>query len=337
MPAVKQEPSQVHTTFVERPIELFKRDNSLFGTLLTRYSGFKLMEEACYAGFMTRPVQIYYFGNEQIFWSPRLRVHPLFTHNQIESTSLSSLSYTVEEQTYSILSTIILTTKSEVSETKTAYQDFLSFEFYIANLSNLDKIIFSGNIQRLRVFLKENQNNIKNLLDTIPRLQIVSTPSIRFSSQVLVFNVQSKEYIGTDVARRRLVPVTNYISTLDLAILSKSHNPEIYTLLITEFVLSLNTDPRAIEQLIEILKSQASYFDAMRQTSNAITYLKNLIEESIKRNGEVRVERWLEDSELPKKIPEPDRKSFKEYLDSRFTIDDEEKQLITGIRNIKKF
>jgi hypothetical protein len=347
---LKQKNTQAQKSFLERPIEFFNRINepsfgsilgsSILGTLMTKFAGFRLLEEVIspsptISTTKNRGTQIYYFGNQQIFWAPGL------THlacNKIEAVVNLCIELPAKENQCDIITKNSLVTTSEPSEGEPPIrQRIINFEFNLHNVSALDLLILKGDLVKIQDFLKNHHEKLKNLAITEQRIKTVSILDDDLTFKIFVFDVEAKKYTANLIPMRCLEPITTNISTLDLAILVREQKPEVHSLLVTELVLSLNTDPKVIEQFAVLLKTQQSAFDKFRSKSKAMEYLTDILALSIQRNGAIKVEMWIDNVRLAQHLPEADKEAFREYVLNKFVTDDVEKQLSPSGRLRKVF
>lgn len=328
---LKQTDPQTQNTklFTEKPLQIFNNQhiplNGVFKDLLTQYSGLRLLEEESGSGLMTRGAQVYYFGNVQVFQIPSMFYHPLFTLNNIKATLEDYDETRSKNGQYNISLSVALITESEVRE-KLVRQRFLEFDFTITNASALDLLIMKGKFDELKTFLKENVHGHQSFLSIEPRIKISSCVGDKSRSNLLVFNSAFKTFDNQPVSRRDLPIIDTMLSTLDLVMQLRAKNPEIYNLLITEYILSLNNAPIVIERFVALFSSKRSSFDAIRSKSSLMQYLTNILDLAIERNGAVKVDQWIDNVKLSKHIPETDRPAFEDYMATRFMVDDVEMQ-----------
>lgn len=328
---LKQTEPQTQNTklFTEKPLQIFnnisEKLNNGFKDLLAQYSGLKLLEEESGSGLMTRGAQVYYFGNVQVFQIPSMFYHPLFVCNRIKVVlEHDHISWTMDEL-YNVSLKMALNTESEIRE-QLNHQRFLELDFHVMYVSQLDLLILKNKFDKLKIFLKDNTHKLKSLLGTEPRIKIISQVGDKSRSNLLVFNSAFKTFDNQPVTTRDLPTIETMISTLDLVISIKEKNAEMYDLLITEYILSLNNAPIVIERFVALFSSKRSSFDAIRSKSSLMQYLTNILDLAIERNGAVKVDQWIDNVKLSKHIPETDRPAFEDYMATRFMVDDVEMQ-----------
>ncbi len=314
-------------SFTKQTIKFFNSKGTpserIFRALLKQYSGLSLFEEEGVTNLVTQGIQIYSFGNAQIFWVPKMTVPPLFTSNRIDAVVTPQLIMPVKNNVYNYICKVKLTISFEHER----YVKFFGLKFGVYNASELDFLILGCDLKEIEAFIKRNSNGMNKFLNSSSKLKVVSYPDATSRAKIFVFNNHTKVHDLLTIDAQDLTPITTNISTLDLVLLLREHNLQIYSMLITEFILILHTDPIVLEQFINLLKTQQSYFDSLRAKSKLMDSIINILDLSISRNGKSKVDRWIDDVKLGKYLSASDAKALDDYIFEKFEADDIEKQM----------